>query len=276
LFANDLRNDSAVAGLGFVEIAKEVGRRWQALDHDSKQKWELQAAQALEEYQRELEAYKATAAYESHQTYVRDFRKNEAERQQLLRASRTASTPIKRQRYNSISSSGEISDSDLASDLVEAPPEDCQNALASATSQIHELQNDYEDLQCFTGESLPPEHVIRHATAALMDGTGSFLYMWNQQDLSEAVDRLYVDESYADPLTLVEVFVSAAIGSHYESQLASEQLRHSLYKSAVVHFSGIGNRDYHRIMRILLCFSFFSIFEKHLGARKFICMSARL
>jgi hypothetical protein len=44
-FADHLRSDSSVASLSFVDIAREVGRRWQSLNPAAKQEWENRAAQ---------------------------------------------------------------------------------------------------------------------------------------------------------------------------------------------------------------------------------------
>lgn len=43
-FADHLRTDAEVAGMTFVDIAREVGRQWQVMDADTKQEWENQAA----------------------------------------------------------------------------------------------------------------------------------------------------------------------------------------------------------------------------------------
>jgi len=43
-FADHLRTDCEVAGMTFVDIAREVGRRWQVMDVETKQEWENQAA----------------------------------------------------------------------------------------------------------------------------------------------------------------------------------------------------------------------------------------
>lgn len=43
-FADHLRTDAEVAGMTFVDIAREVGRQWQVMDAETKQEWENQAA----------------------------------------------------------------------------------------------------------------------------------------------------------------------------------------------------------------------------------------
>lgn len=47
-FADHLRSDNSVASLSFVDIAREVGRRWQSLDPTIKQDWENKAAQVYQ------------------------------------------------------------------------------------------------------------------------------------------------------------------------------------------------------------------------------------
>lgn len=43
-FADHLRTGAEVAGMTFVDIAREVGRQWQVMDAEAKQEWENQAA----------------------------------------------------------------------------------------------------------------------------------------------------------------------------------------------------------------------------------------
>ena len=44
-FADHLRSDPSIASLSFVDIAREVGKRWQTLEPTIKQEWENRAAQ---------------------------------------------------------------------------------------------------------------------------------------------------------------------------------------------------------------------------------------
>jgi hypothetical protein len=46
-FAEHLRSDPSIASLSFVDIAREVGKRWQTLPIAAKQDWETRAAQVL-------------------------------------------------------------------------------------------------------------------------------------------------------------------------------------------------------------------------------------
>lgn len=44
-FADHLRSDPSIASLSFVDIAREVGKRWQTLNPAVKQEWENRASQ---------------------------------------------------------------------------------------------------------------------------------------------------------------------------------------------------------------------------------------
>lgn len=47
-FADHLRSDPTISTLSFVDIAREVGKRWQTLDPAAKQEWENRAAQVCD------------------------------------------------------------------------------------------------------------------------------------------------------------------------------------------------------------------------------------
>jgi hypothetical protein len=59
-FADHLRSDPSIATLSFVDIAREVGKRWQALDPTIKQEWENRAAQVHSDYRCVLKNFNNT------------------------------------------------------------------------------------------------------------------------------------------------------------------------------------------------------------------------
>ncbi|KAF4300652.1 putative hmg box protein [Botryosphaeria dothidea] len=73
-FADTLRTDPQISSLSFVEIAREVGRRWQALPPDQKHAWECQAARDMQEYEAQMDEYKTTENYRRYQHYLKSFR----------------------------------------------------------------------------------------------------------------------------------------------------------------------------------------------------------
>ncbi|KAF1983306.1 hypothetical protein K402DRAFT_176946 [Aulographum hederae CBS 113979] len=276
-FADHLRTDPSIASLGFVDIAREVGRRWQNLDPEDKQSWEREAAQAVEEYDIQMEAYKRTDAYKHHQKYLQDFKKTEASKAQQPDCPKPSAVPSRRMsEASSVASpsNGNTSESPLTSHKPSASSrssesEDCQDALVMAMCELHEVRKDYANVKPYGPENMPSEDMIRHSTTALIQGTGSVLHLWAQDDMTALVDRVYHGEEEPDSLTLAEMFVSAAIGAHYDSNYIMEDTRRTLYTSGTIQFHEVAEDDYLRVMRILACLSFFSILEKHLSARQF-------
>ena len=77
-FANHLRTDTAVSALSFVDVAKEVGKRWQDLSPQSKRRWESQAAQTGQEYEVQMDEYKKMDLYRKYQAYLENFERQQA------------------------------------------------------------------------------------------------------------------------------------------------------------------------------------------------------
>ncbi|MBO1765066.1 hypothetical protein JQN64_28255, partial [Escherichia coli] len=73
-FADQLRTDPEVSQLSFVDIAREVGRRWQELPAEKKCIWERNAARAMQEFEAQMDEYKKTESWQKHQNYLNDFK----------------------------------------------------------------------------------------------------------------------------------------------------------------------------------------------------------
>ncbi|GME33293.1 hypothetical protein GTA08_BOTSDO06819 [Neofusicoccum parvum] len=86
-FADNLRTDPAISSLSFVDIAREVGRRWQALPPEQKHTWECQAARDMQEYEAQMDEYKTTENYRRYQNYLKAFRQDQ------FQGTRSRSTP---------------------------------------------------------------------------------------------------------------------------------------------------------------------------------------
>ncbi|KAL1610178.1 hypothetical protein SLS60_001843 [Paraconiothyrium brasiliense] len=73
-FADQLRTEPEISCLSFVNIAREVGRRWQHLPPEQKRIWESHAARAMQEFEAQMDEYKKTESWRKHQAYLIDFR----------------------------------------------------------------------------------------------------------------------------------------------------------------------------------------------------------
>ncbi|KAI9693530.1 MAG: hypothetical protein M1820_009182 [Bogoriella megaspora] len=74
MFADHLRKDPEITTLSFIEISRQVGMRWQSMGREEKYLWDIQAAQAMQRYTREMEEYRKTDAFRDHQRYLEQFR----------------------------------------------------------------------------------------------------------------------------------------------------------------------------------------------------------
>jgi hypothetical protein len=75
LFGEYVRQDPALTGSSFTEIAKETGKRWRELSSEARvNDWETPAANKLREYKEALEIYKQTDHYRSYQAYLEGFK----------------------------------------------------------------------------------------------------------------------------------------------------------------------------------------------------------
>lgn len=76
-----VRDEMKGQSLSFIEIAKLVGERWQALAPVYKEPYETRALQAKERYNRELAEYRRTAEYRQYSQYLHDFKSKHAHSQ---------------------------------------------------------------------------------------------------------------------------------------------------------------------------------------------------
>lgn len=87
MFSNKVREDPNIATMSFVDIARLVGQKWQALEPSAKEGWESRAAGIHRQYEKAMADYKQTDSYRNYQEYLADFR----EKQSRPRAPRTQS-----------------------------------------------------------------------------------------------------------------------------------------------------------------------------------------
>ncbi|KAF1972615.1 hypothetical protein BU23DRAFT_580742 [Bimuria novae-zelandiae CBS 107.79] len=277
-FADQLRTDPEIGSLSFVDIAREVGRRWQQLAPEQKRIWESHAARALQEYEAQMDEYKKTENSRRYQAYLIDFR---AQQQSSSKApsrpsqSRTtiSSSLTPAQDYSQVSPSVSYeSMTSIASSAMTlgGGAEACHNALTLAFSEFVSLRGEIlgQSVRPYDAQNLPPEELVRKAMYALVQGTGSLLYMWTCPQADEILDRIYRPQKPVDAMTLAECFIIAAMGAHYDMDSVPDRTRQILYASATLCFNEQTARfDYLRTMRLLLATAFYALLEKHMSAR---------
>lgn len=277
-FADHLRTDPSISCLSFVDIAKEVGRRWQNLSPESKRVWESQAARATQEYEAEMDEYKKTVPYRKYQAYLEDFRTQQAQAKNGKRGAGVQNGTSGRRANSGGSPSSSGSPVSIpSSNVTEA--EICHNALTLAMSEIVSLRGEVlsTGVKPYDSRNLPPQELTRRAMYAFIKGTGSLVFMWTQSQADEILDRIYNSEAEPDPMTLAECFIVAAMGAHYDIDSFPDRVRQALYASGTLHFDEkIAKFDYLRTMRLLLSMSFYSLLEKHMSARYLVAAGLQI
>ncbi|KAF2439468.1 hypothetical protein P171DRAFT_123151 [Karstenula rhodostoma CBS 690.94] len=280
-FADHLRTEPDISSLSFVDIAREVGRRWQHLPPEQKRIWESHAARAMQEYEAQMDEYKKTDSWRKYQAYLIDFR---SQQQVSSKASLSSTRPSQSRTTTSSSytphheysrtspspcSESPTSLTSSATSLgMEA--EVCHNALTLAFSELVSLRGEIlgQSVRPYDAQHLPSEQLVKKAMYAFVQGTGSLLYMWTYAQVDEILDRIYRPQQPVDAMTLAECFTVAAMGAHYDMDCFPDRIRRVLYASGTLCFNEKTARfDYLRTMRLLLATAFYALLEKHMSAR---------
>lgn len=283
-FADKLREDPEVSQLSFVNIAKEVGKRWQNLPAAQKRGWESEAARAMQEFEAQMDEYKRTDSWRKYQRYLHEFKSQQSQQSQSQSGKRPVgsrsttdssnNTTVFSRASPTSSSSSPTTAPSLAS--VGAEAEVCHNALTLAFSELVTLRGEvYDPVERTYGVGyMPSQELTSRAVHAFIRGTGSLLFMWTKKQADDLLDRVFslpLANKAVDAMDLAECFTLAAMGAHYDIDCFPERVRKLLYASGTLHFhEQTVRQDYLRTMRLLLCLSFYSLLEKHMSARYLI------
>lgn len=282
-FADQLRLDPAVGQLSFVNIAREVGRRWQELPAEQKRVWESNAARAMQEFEAQMDEYKKTDSWRKYQLYLNEFRTQQAAPASGKRPGNSRSTTDTSNNTRQLSRASPCSsDSPISlpsNQSAGTEAESSHNALTLAFSELVTLRGEIlnQGMRPYDEHHLPSEELLRRAMHAFIRGTGSLLYMWTYAQADEILDRIYRPQQPVDAMTLAECFTVAAMGGDYDVDCFPDRLRRVLYASGTLHFNEqTARQDYLRTMRLLLSMSFYALLEKHMSARYLIAAGLQI
>jgi len=283
-FADKLRTEPDVSQLSFVDIAREVGRRWQDLPAAQKRGWESDAARAMQEFEAQMDEYKRTDNWRKYQRYLQEFKSQQSQQSQpplgkRPNASRSTTDSSNNTRvFSRASPSSSMSSPTTAPSLrsVGIEAEVCHNAMTLAFSELVTLRGEILNTgtQPYSHSNLPSKALTKRAIHAFIKGTGSLLFMWTIEQADELIERVYhspAQQKAVDAMSLAECFTLAAMGAHYDMDCFPERVRKLLYAAGTLHFhEQTAREDYMRTMRLLLCMSFYALLEKHMSARYLI------
>ncbi|KAF1840741.1 uncharacterized protein K460DRAFT_294507 [Cucurbitaria berberidis CBS 394.84] len=238
LFGEYVRQDPALSHSSFTEIAKETGKPWRELPQEDRMGiWETPVADRLQEYKRELELYKQTENYQNHQTYLEQFKQKRQNPDTLIPPGNKPPSIHEFESFDQLlgpqegleatrQESVNIDDLDLEGQSEdEAPPTEDAMEEVRHISKALGVNPHLTRVTAF-----PSEDRTTKAVEAFVFGTGSLLYLWNQEEAFDLVRSVYHPQSDSKPVDATEVFAMAAVGSYCDAEshtnLAQEKFLH--------------------------------------------------
>ncbi|KAF2841802.1 hypothetical protein M501DRAFT_1013192 [Patellaria atrata CBS 101060] len=271
-FAENLRADPAISSQSFVDIAKAVGRQWQLLDPAVKQKWEAEAAHAMDAYTKEMDSYKLTDQYRDYQAYLDDFKARQAQKRSELHTSPERAVGKARklsiQGLRALGTEAQTPYKTTGSDI----PQNVQDAITNANHKLEILQTNIlgSDMEIYDQDHLPPERPVRIAVQAFLDGTSSFLFLWTREEMDEMLTSLYHPQQPPSITALSQLCAVATVGSSYCTDQIPPMMRVKFHASAAAHLREISMDNPLLALRHLLTLTYVAIIDKHTSARTFL------
>jgi hypothetical protein len=276
-FADQLRQDPSVMSMSFVEIAKEVGWRWQKMEPGVKQKFELDAAQEMQDYEDQMRAYKQTPVHREYQEYLDRFRKapSKPSRPKLKNQPRYEKPVSSRPSSGTSQGTGFFLVSSPSSQS--AAPQEFRQLLAYSLADFRRLASESHAKHVFDQSRTPPEQFSKPASEAVVNGVGSFMFIWGRDEIAALFRRTY-STLPVDPLSMCELYAVSALGGHYCGELIPAQSARGMMATSISLLDDldIDGAEPNRVMRLLATFSVLAILEKHLSCKALVGESHRI
>jgi hypothetical protein len=289
LFANHVRNNEAPSGLSFTELAKETGRRWAELSPEEREDvWEKPAAKLMQEYRNELERYKKTESYQTHQEYLEEFKTSGKRHKQESTALSDDQAPSRSESgyldYSPASQSQTTSQSVLARELNKEDPssprpcntENSPQQIGMPTDhgmrEVNLLFNSLDANHELTRvDAYPLEDITTVAVKAFLRGTGSLLYLWNENEALDLIKSVYRLDSPSSPFDATEVFAMAAVGSYCDGEAIVIPFQTKFIHYFIYMLSTHQGMSELRRMRLFTCLAICRFIDNIESARILIC-----
>jgi hypothetical protein len=228
VFGEHVRQDPALSGLSFAELAKETGKRWGELSHEERVNiWEKPAADELQLYKAELDRYKLTENYQSYQRYLKQFKQGRSIPEPLTSSDDKTAPSLKSTFFSWLPELPDQKEFEAA--LLQSidaedpnPGAQSQDTISAIKYGIAEVRNVIKALginfHSIRTSALPPENMTTTAVEAFLNGTGSLLYLWNREEALDLVRSIYHSGKDSTPLDATEVLAMAAVGSYCDGE----------------------------------------------------------
>ncbi|XPS96714.1 hypothetical protein M3J09_005973 [Ascochyta lentis] len=280
LFGEYTRQDPALSYLSFVDIAKEVGKRWRELDQEERVNlWEKPAAERLKAYKEEIERYKQTGDYQKYQKYLETFKQGHhvpesmvpSENRSLFTSEPEISTQLPA--FKPPTDSEAASEGRLGTDNL-----DVNATLQGPTSPVETGMDEIQRIVKSLGvnshvtrfDAFPPEQMTTKVVEAFLHGTGSLLYLWNQDEALNMVKSVYHPQSDSILAYATDVYAMAAVGTYCDAEAPIKLLQDNFLQAFLYMLSLPSDISNFRHMRLFACLAIFRFTNSVESARNLI------
>jgi hypothetical protein len=256
--------------MSFVDIAKEVGWRWQQMEPSAKQKYELEAARDIQEYEDRMREYKQTSSYQEYQEYLLTFRKAPVKpTRPKLRNQPPYEASFSTSAF-STTQAGRHTSNSPSSDTMSLSHQD-KELLSYAMGEFRRLIAEYGNVEAFHPGHPPPRELFRSSMLALVETAGPLIYTWDTSSAKQLLDNTS-NESTADHISIAELYIASALGSCFCVPPVDLSVSHKLMVTGVAILDELTLSDLpaNRLLRILACLAIYSSQERHMSCKALI------
>jgi hypothetical protein len=238
LFGKHVRQDSTLSRSSFIDIAKETGKRWEALSHEERvNTWEAPAKDRLEKYKEELLYYEGTEEYRNYQMYREEFKQQQHHSESMGPSDNKSLSAQKLAGSNQPPVTLEGLEFTYQERMDMQSP-DLQSQSPDTTSLIEDSMDEVRSISKALGVNThlirvteyPQEDITARAVRSFLDGTGSLLFLWNRDEAEDLVRSVYHPQHDSKPAHATEVFAMSAVGIYCDAEahapLAREKVLH--------------------------------------------------
>lgn len=281
LFGEHTRQDPALSNSSFVDIAKEVGKRWRELkDEERVNVWGTPAADRLREYKEEIERYKQTEDYQSYQRYLETFKQGQHIPESLIPADSKDLPSSESKSSNQSSASRAQTELETTSPgSLDTEPMDLQEVGQFTTSPVESGMKEVRRIlntlrlnpHSIRVAAFPPEDVTTKAVEAFLQGTGSLLYLWDQDEAVDLLRSMFNPQGDLTPGYATEIFAMSSVGTYCDADSPMMMPQENFLHFFLHFLSSSSNISSLRHMRLFACLAICRFTNSVESARTLMC-----
>ncbi|CAN9176814.1 unnamed protein product [Alternaria alternata] len=281
LFSEHVRQDPALSRSSFTEIAKETGKRWRELSHEERTIiWETPAADRLQDYKNDLERYRQTETYRSHQTYLEGFKQRSHNPKSTTMLDNKAASTSELASFGPLTASeGQKEFEATCQENVDTDDIDLEGGSQDTASPDEGKVEEMRQISKAFGinphlirvAAFPPEDMTTKAVEAFVYGTGSLLFLWNQDEALDLVRSVYHPQGDSKPVHTTEVFAISAVGSYCDAEAHKMLAREKFLHFFLYMLSSSSGVCALRRMRLFACLAICQFTNSVESARRLMC-----